>query len=391
MKPVAPAIAIEGGVGEPCCIGESYPGRALAKQARRFGASRRGVPSRSHATHSQSQLLGPRHPPQAARPRLLLPRGGRRADHRRGDPGADPRPGDPARMDGRLDLYRPARPHPGDGDRRRRPQAVPLPRRLARAPRSRQVRGDGGLREAAAEAPRPDPRGARHAGPEPGPRLRLRGRAARPRPVPGRQRALRERERQLRADDAQVPASEAREGDGAVRLPVEVRAAGPPPDLGARGDADAEGAEEARQARREPVRLPRGAGVARPHGRSRQRLDQGRRRSRLQRQGLPDLERDRALRRPPRDPLRGGAEEQGGAQADRQPRGAGDGGVPQQHAGGLPRLLHRSRASSTASTPARPCGPPCSGSSAAPTRASSPTASRSRRRSSTCSRTTATP
>ena len=49
----------------------------------------------------------------------------------------------PPAWDGRLDLPLPDRPHPGDRHRRRRPQAVPLPRALARAARPREVRRDG--------------------------------------------------------------------------------------------------------------------------------------------------------------------------------------------------------------------------------------------------------
>ena len=45
--------------------------------------------------------------------------------------------GDPAGLGGRVDLPVPARPPAGDGHRRRRAQAVPLPRRLARAARRR--------------------------------------------------------------------------------------------------------------------------------------------------------------------------------------------------------------------------------------------------------------
>ena len=49
-------------------------------------------------------------------------------------------PGDPARVGGRLDLPGPERPHPGRRHRRRGPQAVPLPPRLAHPARPAEVR-----------------------------------------------------------------------------------------------------------------------------------------------------------------------------------------------------------------------------------------------------------
>ena len=42
---------------------ESYPGRPVRKRSSRFGRAGRRVPSPSDATHAQSRLLGPRHPP----------------------------------------------------------------------------------------------------------------------------------------------------------------------------------------------------------------------------------------------------------------------------------------------------------------------------------------
>ena len=58
-----------------------------------------------------------------------LPRRGRRPDRGARGRRAHPRAGDPAGLEGRLDLPVAARPPPGDRRRRRRPQAVPLPRR----------------------------------------------------------------------------------------------------------------------------------------------------------------------------------------------------------------------------------------------------------------------
>ena len=77
-----------------------------------------------------------------------------RADRRARRARADRRAGDPARVGGRLDLPLPERPPAGDGHRRRRAQAVPLPRRLARAARPREVRRHGALRPRAAAAAR---------------------------------------------------------------------------------------------------------------------------------------------------------------------------------------------------------------------------------------------
>ena len=64
-------------------------------------------------------------------------------DHRPRGARANPRAGDPAGLEGGLDLPAPQRPHPGDRRRRRRAQAVPLPPAVARGPRPREVRGDG--------------------------------------------------------------------------------------------------------------------------------------------------------------------------------------------------------------------------------------------------------
>ena len=67
---------------------------------------------------------------------------------------AHPRARHPARVEGRVDLPVPERAPAGDGHRRRRPQAVPLPRGVAHPPRRREVRRDDALRPRAAEAAR---------------------------------------------------------------------------------------------------------------------------------------------------------------------------------------------------------------------------------------------
>ena len=59
---------------------------------------------------------------------------------------AHPRAGHPAGLEGRLDLPVSERSPAGDGRRRRRPQAVPLPRRLAHPPRRGEVRRHDALR-----------------------------------------------------------------------------------------------------------------------------------------------------------------------------------------------------------------------------------------------------
>ena len=116
----------------------------------------------------------------------------------RGDAGADPRAGDPARLEGGLDLPRPVRPHPGDRLRRSRAQAVPLPRALAAAAGGTEVRAGARVRRRAAEAA---PRRHRRPAP-PGDAARagagLRGPPPRPRLLPRRRRGLRRGKRELR-------------------------------------------------------------------------------------------------------------------------------------------------------------------------------------------------
>ena len=130
---------------------------------------------------------------------LHLPRRRRRAGHRARGPRADRRARHPAGLEGRLDLPGRARAPAGDRDRRRRPQAVPLPPAVAHAARLREVRRDDPLRRRAAEAARARRRAAdRHRRAHPRARAGLRGAAARPRLLPRRLRAVRGRERVLR-------------------------------------------------------------------------------------------------------------------------------------------------------------------------------------------------
>ena len=137
--------------------------------------------------------------------------------------------GDPARLEGRLDLPVPARPPAGDGHRRRRPQAVPLPRRLARAARQREVRRHGPLRRgAAAAAPRASTRTSATARRSTAPCvLAVRRAAARARLLPHRLGGVRGRERVLRARDDAQGARPHRAGrhDG-LRLPGQERRSG---------------------------------------------------------------------------------------------------------------------------------------------------------------------
>ena len=109
--------------------------------------------------------------------------------------------GDSARVDERVDLRRRARAPAGDGTRRPRAQAVPLPPRLAHAPRRDEVRPHAGVRHDAAARARADRE--RPGPPRPAARARARGgRPSRRRdPDPRRQRAVPARERVVRRDD----------------------------------------------------------------------------------------------------------------------------------------------------------------------------------------------
>ena len=167
------------------------PGSRPCRRARGRAAVHLGRPARLDAT-----ALGSR---------LRLPRRGRRAHPRSRLPGPHPGPGDPARLDRRVDLSRPDRPPPGQRTRCGRTQAVPLPRRLARPSRRGQVRPDARVRFGA--APDPTPRRARsgpsRAAPREGP-----GRGGPPPRAdahPGRERRIRPAKSLIRADHAPRP------------------------------------------------------------------------------------------------------------------------------------------------------------------------------------------
>ena len=109
----------------------------LARQGRREEVT----PGSTGKTHAHVSPAAPRRlllpwpdPPQAGQG-LHVPRRRRRAGHRARGPRADRRARHPAGVEGRLDLPGRARPPAGDGDRRRGPQAVPLPPAVAHAAR----------------------------------------------------------------------------------------------------------------------------------------------------------------------------------------------------------------------------------------------------------------
>ena len=318
----------------------------------------------------------------APRARLLVCRGGRDADRgSRGDR-ADPRARDPAGVEGRLDLPPGQRAHPGDRDRRRRAQAVPLPPEVARAPRPREVRRDARLRRRAAEAapqrrrrPRPPRAGARpRCSPAPracstsgsfasaasATRTRTRpsgsrrcaratcGSSAARRPSTTRPRAAK-RHRRTIEDELVLPTLRAlkkRNGGGSESCS---------PTTGAQ-----------RLGRRQVERHQRvpEAGLGR----------------RLQRQGLPDLERDGARRGRGGERRRAGGDE-GRAQAGGQRRRQAGGGLSRQHPRRLPQLPTSTHGYSIASRTGRRSSARCNASSPDRVRTSSRTARRSRRRS----------
>ena len=113
---------------------------------------------------------------------------GNRVRDRRDDR-APRRARDPARVEGRVDRGDAAREAPGDGHRQRRPQAVPLPRRVPRAAGGREVRGADPVRGEAARAARRDGRAPDARPARPVARLRGRDPADQPRVVPHRLRA----------------------------------------------------------------------------------------------------------------------------------------------------------------------------------------------------------
>ena len=93
---------------------------------------------------------------------------------------------------------RPPRAHPGDGARRQRTKAIPLPCRLPRGPGGGEIRAHAAVRQGAAGDPR-DGRGA-HESPRPAARESARDRRAPARddPDPRRQRRIRQGQPELR-------------------------------------------------------------------------------------------------------------------------------------------------------------------------------------------------
>ena len=274
---------------------------------------------------------------------LLLRR--RRGQPGRGAGGARPhrRARHPAGLEGRLDLPVSDGPHPGDGHRRRRPQAVPLPPEVARAARPRKVRRHGRVRQGPAEAARGVGRAARG-----------RGRAQRasacsparcacsttassgsaPRTTrsPTRPTASRRCARTTSSSTATTrwssttpPSPGKRRVQGVVDpLSFEVVS---------RSSAAAAGGEELlaykeggrwRDVRSADINAFLKEMTGGDHSR----------------QGLPHLERDAARRRRARRQRRG-RRHQDGPQARHRPRGQGGLALPRQHARGVPRVLHR--------------------------------------------------
>ena len=236
--------------------------------------------------------------------------------------------GHPARLEGRLDLPVTRRPPAGDGHRRRRPQAVPLPRRLARAARRREVRRHGrasparcrGCASSVERRPR-RPRRARRASacwPAPCGCSTAASSASAPRSTRSRtsptgwRRCARSTSR-IEDDGTMVfdyPAKSGQRRIQARRRPA--------------GDATSSRALKRRRGGGDgAARLQGGPPLARRPLRRHQRLPQGGHRRRLLGQGLPHLERDgagRASRSP--SPARW-RRTQTGAQARDHARGQG--------------------------------------------------------------------
>ena len=123
---------------------------------------------------------------------------------------AHPLAGDPAGLDGCLDLSEPARPSSGHGSRRARPQTIPLSSALARGARRSEIRtADRVRRGAAAHSHAHERRPALNGLPR---EKVLGGRraAAREDAHPRRQRGIRAGQRILRPDDDARPAREDR-------------------------------------------------------------------------------------------------------------------------------------------------------------------------------------
>ena len=227
------------------------------------------------AASPKSRLLRSRDRPPPPRARLRVLRRGRAQGHRAGGDRADRGARDPAGLGGGLGLSLSAWPHPGDRRRRRRSQAVPLPRLLARAPRPREVRVDGGVRTVAA-SPAATGR-ARHPqrGGDPRASAGLCRSPARRWVLPHRLGGLRRGERDIRpGDDAEASRDRGRRRD---RLRLRGQG-GPAPRAVDRGP---DGGRDRGRAEAPPRRRRRAAGLQarRPLGRrevpGHQRLRQG--------------------------------------------------------------------------------------------------------------------
>ena len=261
----------------------------------------------------------------------------------------------------------PQRAPAGDGHRRRGAQAVPLPRRLAYAPRQREVRGHGPLRPCAAEAA--PPRRAR-----PG---RLHGARTGPCVLAAAVRLL---ERGFFRIGSEEYAAE-NESYGLATLRKEHVVVEPDGlmvfDFPAKsGQRRHQGVEDERvSAIVAALKRRRGGGdellaykerpaLARPALRRHQRVPQGGDRRRLLRQGLPHLERDRARRRRAGGLLRGGGDEDG-AQARGPARDRGGGAATWAT---RPRSAAPPTSTRACSTPTRPASRSARRSSASPRR-----------------------
>ena len=267
---------------------------------------------------------------------------------------------DPAGLDRRLDLPRPARPPPGDRPRRPGPQAVPLPRALARASRRREVRPHDRVRRAPADDPRTGRRRPRPPGPAPREGAGRRRPAARADADPGRQRGVRPAQQVVRPHDAARPAR----ADRRVDDPVPVHAARAASRTRSRS-ATAGWRGSSRAARSCPARSSSStwtttARCATSAPRTSTRTCARRRAARLHRQGLPHLGRHGAG---VPGAARAPAERDGSRGAPERRRGdPPDVGGPGQHAGRRPQELRPSgrarRRTSTAASATRSWRPP---------------------------------
>ena len=201
----------------------------------------------------------------------------------------DPLARHPAGLDRCLDLHLATRPPAGHRARRARPQAVPLPPRLARRPRD-EAKYDRMIAFGQALPAHPAPGRCRPAPARPAARARAGGRgpAAREDAAAGRQRGVRPRQPLLRPDHAARPPCRGRQQPDPVPLPRQGRQGQRRGAVGRAPGAD-RGALPG-PSRAGAVRVPgRGRrGASHRLGR-RQRLPARDHRPGLHRQGLPHL------------------------------------------------------------------------------------------------------